>query len=433
MQNNTTTYSLKIEVGEKEVNRSISAVISSIDKLGEKIDNLSQSVGTTLGQNIYIATNSLNFINNSLDTTISSVVNLNKELSVTAPLIENTTKVLTESGEKATKSFWKRIEDWLTKSKKALNETDKEFADSYKRSTEAITSIMDVYKEVMKYEIGVLKESLKETSEELDAITAKKKESAQSVLQLNKQIEESQQNLSLKSVYMTKMQRKEEQARVAELRANLEAEQKDKQAYEIEEQRLQAEKEEQKKKIAEKEKKQKKIELGQSMVKATANTAESVTKMLALMWPLNLVMAAMVAGMGAAQIGIIGRQMSKLKDGGILDGPSHTNGGMQILGSNIEVEGGEYVINKTSTANNRALLDYINGSSSTVTANELLNRQGIPTSRTGQSEIAFTRTSTAEERLLNAIEKINLSPVVSVVDIIDTQKNITSVRDMAGY
>ena len=47
-------------------------------------------------------------------------------------------------------------------------------------------------------------------------------------------------------------------------------------------------------------------------------------------------------------------------NGGLLNGPSHRNGGMPILGSNIEVEGGEFVVNKHAAKNNLGLLTSIN-------------------------------------------------------------------------
>lgn len=50
----------------------------------------------------------------------------------------------------------------------------------------------------------------------------------------------------------------------------------------------------------------------------------------------------------------------KKENGGILSGPSHKNGGMPILGSNIEVEGGEYVVNRRATEKYHGLLDNIN-------------------------------------------------------------------------
>lgn len=39
----------------------------------------------------------------------------------------------------------------------------------------------------------------------------------------------------------------------------------------------------------------------------------------------------------------------KMAKGGILNGPSHANGGMKILGTNRSVEGGEFIVNKEST------------------------------------------------------------------------------------
>ena len=62
----------------------------------------------------------------------------------------------------------------------------------------------------------------------------------------------------------------------------------------------------------------------------------------------------------AASININGEPYSKKARGGLLNGPSHAQGGMPILGSNIEVEGGEYVVNKQATKDNLGLLNVIN-------------------------------------------------------------------------
>ncbi len=50
----------------------------------------------------------------------------------------------------------------------------------------------------------------------------------------------------------------------------------------------------------------------------------------------------------------------KGEDGGMLIGPSHRNGGMPILGSNIEVEGGEFVMNRHSTQKFLPILNQMN-------------------------------------------------------------------------
>lgn len=47
-------------------------------------------------------------------------------------------------------------------------------------------------------------------------------------------------------------------------------------------------------------------------------------------------------------------------NGGFIEGPSHKEGGVPILGTSIAVEGGEYVINKEATANFLPILEKIN-------------------------------------------------------------------------
>ena len=61
--------------------------------------------------------------------------------------------------------------------------------------------------------------------------------------------------------------------------------------------------------------------------------------------------------------------------GGIIRGLSHEQGGMPILGSNIEVEGGEYVVNKKATRENLPLLEKINNGNYKFTAKEPLGKQ----------------------------------------------------------
>jgi hypothetical protein len=55
-----------------------------------------------------------------------------------------------------------------------------------------------------------------------------------------------------------------------------------------------------------------------------------------------------------------GKKVEQKANGGMLVGPSHRQGGMPILGSNIEVEGGEMVVNKHSSAKYRGTLEAIN-------------------------------------------------------------------------
>lgn len=49
-----------------------------------------------------------------------------------------------------------------------------------------------------------------------------------------------------------------------------------------------------------------------------------------------------------------------MKNGGLLNGPSHAQGGIRVGNTGIEVEGGEYVVNKQATMENYNLLEIIN-------------------------------------------------------------------------
>lgn len=58
--------------------------------------------------------------------------------------------------------------------------------------------------------------------------------------------------------------------------------------------------------------------------------------------------------------GTISDGSTNMARGGMLHGPSHAQGGMPILGSNIEVEGGEFVVNKNSAKKFHNTLNAIN-------------------------------------------------------------------------
>lgn len=66
---------------------------------------------------------------------------------------------------------------------------------------------------------------------------------------------------------------------------------------------------------------------------------------------------------------------TKYDNGGILYGKSHADGGMPILGSNIVVEGGEFVINKKATKLNLPLLEKINSGEFKMQSKEPLGKQ----------------------------------------------------------
>lgn len=203
---------------------------------------------------------------------------------------------------------------------------------------------------------------------------------------------------------------------------------------EAEEKRLAKEKEKREQELEKKQKQQKKLDMRMQLLQAVSNTALGATKAYSQYgWPLGAVFAAIIASMGAIQVATIQKQLSKMADGGLLKGRSHANGGMRIQGTNIEVEGGEYVVNKRSTMRYLPLLEAINeeGRSRKIASHQLmryasggeLNYQKI------DSNLGMLDTNKV---IQSSIGELDIHPVVSVVDINKGQKNLTQVRQMAG-
>lgn len=223
---------------------------------------------------------------------------------------------------------------------------------------------------------------------------------------------------------------------------------------------LQKQKEREEALIKKKEKQQRKIELGQKLIEGIVNTAVGVTAALKYGPILGPIFAAIIGAMGALQTGIIIKQISKLEKGGLLKGKSHKQGGMRVEGTNIEVEGGEFVVNKKSTTKYINLIEAIN-EDNPLKVRRLSNRYdmggriGKPTTIINNynntplvsssirkyasggrldygGSVAAIEQNTSTNRITEAMSHINFNPVVSVVDIQKKTKSLTKVRDLAG-
>lgn len=158
--------------------------------------------------------------------------------------------------------------------------------------------------------------------------------------------------------------------------------------------------------------KAKKTNLANQLLQGLANTALGVTQALAQTPPASYVMAALTGAMGAIQTGIISTQMGKLKmaNGGLLDGPLHSQGGIPVGNTGVEVEGGEYVVNRRSTAEYLPLLEAIN------------ERGRRRYADGGQLELPSMNTTN------ELLARMNIYPVVSVVDINRASNRLSSVQ-----
>lgn len=275
--------------------------------------------------------------------------------------------------------------------------------------------INEAFQTMLEFQIEEAQEALDEATEMHDKSVEKVEESQDRINELNEKIK----NSSGAQLEQYKQQQADEMLLMAQ--------------REAEERRLQREKEKREKELEKKQKQQKKLDLQMSLISGIANTAESVTKALTWGWPLGVIFAAIVGAMGAVQTAIIAKQMSKLADGGLLSGKSHAQGGIPVGNTGIEVEGGEYVVNKRSTAKYLPLLQALNeeGARRKTVANQLgkmanggqLNYERIT------SNMNSVDTNKVIERTISSID---MHPQVSVVDINRGQKNLTQVRQMAG-
>lgn len=173
------------------------------------------------------------------------------------------------------------------------------------------------------------------------------------------------------------------------------------------------------------------------------NVAQGVTKALSYGPILGPILAAIVAAAGAVQVGIMTKQLAKFADGGLLNGKRHAQGGMRIEGTNIEVEGGEYVINRESTSKNLSLVRYINSQRKELTPTDVTGffaraSQGfeLPFQREfaagGMMPPIETPNTIDNEALIDAIKSIKINSRVAVTDIIRAQENAVQVDRWSG-
>jgi hypothetical protein len=114
-----------------------------------------------------------------------------------------------------------------------------------------------------------------------------------------------------------------------------------------------------------------------------ANTGLAVMRAFADLGPVAGIPAAALIGVASGlQITAAINQrnlVTKLEDGGLLRGASHSNGGIPIGNTGIEVEGGEYVVNKRSTQAFLPLIEAINNAGRTPSMPTRMQNGGMLT------------------------------------------------------
>ena len=188
---------------------------------------------------------------------------------------------------------------------------------------------------------------------------------------------------------------------------------------------------------------QRKKERDRAVISAIISTALATANGLATQpfVPVGIAMGALATTLGAVQIALIKSQ--KYANGGVIQGRSHSQGGVKVLGGRAEVEGGEFITNKQSTSANLDILEFINSKKRRVDLNDLVTfystKKPLPkpmakTKFANGGEIPTLRTDLdLNDKLVTMFEEFGRRPsVVSVVDIIKAQDKVNKVRTLAG-
>jgi hypothetical protein len=288
---------------------------------------------------------------------------------------------------------------------------------------------MDTFSMFMDFAIEETAQRLEQVQEMHDKALDKVNESADKIKELNEALKDSGND----NMDATKQQLADEQLLYAQRLA--------------EEKKLAEEEKNLKNKQAQQEANARKMELRYQLVMGIANTAQGASKALAQWgWPLGAIFAGIMTALGLVQTALIAKQISQIKpvkyaEGGVINGKSHAQGGVPVGNTGIEVEGGEMVVSKKNTVKYIDVLTKINRDDPSVRYLRGGNMQYADTrirkfANGGQLNFKAAddnlRANSETNRLMGAINDIDMSPVVSVVDIWKAENRLTKVRGLAG-
>lgn len=198
---------------------------------------------------------------------------------------------------------------------------------------------------------------------------------------------------------------------------------------------------------------QHKQQLSQAIVSAALATTNAYATQPFI--PVGLAMGSLAAALGAVQVGIIastkyekgGELPTKLANGGVIQGKSHQQGGVPVIGLSrpVEVEGNEFITNKKTTMMNIELLEFINSKKKRIDLADLVSfyydkpsGNGKPTQAKQKYADGGTLPVMNTIGLTNSTNRIVVDmddkPIyVSVTEFERVQENLHNVKTIAGY
>lgn len=406
----------------KEINEQLQANISEISSSSEV-----SSIEATASKETLALTKELEA------RTISKQAYERRMLAISISALQEEIKARRKYGQDTTDLEITLSQMRIDQAEKEKNKVSDYFEDLHTRMQETlgnimegVSSIFDAVNSVMQAQLDDANEKYEAISTRYDEVVAKREESYNRLEELEKEA----QNAKGGRFLILQQQINDEMIANKQL-----ADQ---------EKNIAKEKEKQEKEIAKKEKQMKRAQILSDIAQGGVNTALAVTSALTVKpFPLGVVLASVAGAMGAVQIGVMSKQLSKLEDGGLLKGKRHVQGGMRVEGTNIEVEGGEYVVNRESTDKNLGLIRYINNQRRELKPSDInsffsKSSQGFepPFKRMfesgGQLPTIDSSVKIDNDSLVEAIQSIRIEPKVSVTDINTAQTGLVRVDNWTG-
>ena len=330
------------------------------------------------------------------------------------------------------------LENYQDEAMKIVDKVVAQINQYFQQLGQGFMQIMQAVWDYQDYEFDKEQDELDKWNEELDKALDKQEDI----------IEEHKNNINSIEDELATARGDRRQHLIDQLNAEISAQR----AAQKEEQRIKKEQEAAKKKEEKLEKKRREEEYKRNVMQAFVSWHLSIANGLATQpfLPVGIAMGALATTLGAVQYALVKSQKPYAKggqlDGGVAQGKRHRDGGIPVLGGRASIEGGEFITNRQTTANNVDLLEFVNSKHRKLNIDDFIDfyssgkaKKNI-ISMSPRTKFAdggqiptLDNTYSFDDRLLEAFEKYADRPsVVSVVDINNKQNDVKRVQALAG-
>lgn len=330
------------------------------------------------------------------------------------------------------------LENYQDEAMKIVDKVVAQINQYFQQLGQGFMQIMQAVWDYQDYEFDKEQDELDKWNEELDKALDKQEDI----------IEEHKNNIDSIEDELATARGDRRQHLIDQLNAEIAAER----AAQKEKQRIEKEQEQAKKREEALEKKRREAEYKRNVMQAFVSWHLSIANGLATQpfLPVGIAMGALATTLGAVQYALVKSQKPYAKggqlDGGVAQGKRHRDGGIPVLGGRASIEGGEFITNRQTTANNVDLLEFVNSKHRKLNIDDFIDfyssgkaKKNI-ISMSPRTKFAdggqiptLDNTYSFDDRLLEAFEKYADRPsVVSVVDINNKQDDVKRVQALAG-